>query len=58
MPYKSIQDLLSMVRFLIKPLHDLTYTTYYIQFPMLCPKQLRGSVERDKMLDRITAVTN
>ena len=34
-----------MVRFLIKPLHDLTYTTYYIQFPLLCPKQLRGSVE-------------
>jgi hypothetical protein len=30
MPYKSIQDLLSVVRFLIKPLHDLTYTTYYI----------------------------
>ena len=45
MPYKSIQDLLSVVRFLIKPLHDLTYTTYYIQFPRLCLKQLRGSVE-------------
>jgi hypothetical protein len=44
-PYKSIQDLLSVVRFLIKPLHDLTYTTYYIQFPRLCLKQLRGSVE-------------
>src|SRR6476659_3047527 len=45
MPYKSIQDLLSVVRFLIKPLHDLTYTTYYIQFPRLCLKQLRGSAE-------------
>ena len=45
MPYKSIQDLLSVVRFLIKPLHDLTYTTYYIQFFQLCLKQLRGSVE-------------
>src|ERR1041385_583424 len=47
-PYKSIQDLLLVVRFLIKPLHDLTYATYYIQFPRLCLKQLRGSVEEEK----------
>ena len=45
MPYKSIQDLLSVARFLIKPLHDLTYTTYHIQFFQPCLKQLRGSVE-------------